>query len=294
MKALDAHRSPSELEQGVLEPLLLEPIATALYVSPKPGRPMRDALESRGRLILALQGVGLSAARLKLRRCGTSRRVVQGPHGDRVVPWGCRAAYCPVCALNRRNRLFARLRPWVKAGIGLRGGVVLATFAHRPGDGCLPERLWALAKRLRGVCVSRAWREKFRAQVGVVVALEVSEGVDGRGHPHAHLFVFSQELERLEEFVVWLQDWWLERNPECRPNAKSIAWCGRHPDDWAPRLRYVLKGSPISPDWPKGLIEEAVEVMGSGRRMLTFWGLAERKGGWFRPEKARSQLELAS
>jgi hypothetical protein len=141
------------------------------------------------------------------------------------------------------------------------------------------ERLDRLAEEVRSITGTRVWR-RFSGVIGVAMTLEVGPGTTGRGHPHAHLFVYSNSAETLDDFLDWLKGRWFRRVKRELIEGAGLTIMGPGPDDWAPRLSYILKGNHIMPGWPHPLVDEVLEAISSGKRLFSAWGLAHRRGGW--------------
>jgi hypothetical protein len=142
-----------------------------------------------------------------------------------------------------------------------------------------------LAKEVRSAKTSSIWRHRFLGEIGVVMNLEIGPGTDQRGHPHAHLFIYARTEKALEAFLDWLRARWKKRVRVELIEGAGLTLLGRNPDSWAPRLRYVLKGNRVDPQWPLGLLGEVLESITSHRRLFTTWGIAGRKGGWTRARR---------
>ncbi|HEY9766610.1 MAG TPA: hypothetical protein V6C82_09595 [Chroococcales cyanobacterium] len=175
------------------------------------------------------------------------------------------------------------MRSFVAWHIGAAGAAMHLVLAH-PNDGSpvLP-RLTLLAKDIRSAKQTRTWRTRYQHSVGVVMGLEIEGGSTLSGHPHAHLFVFSADYEELISFLAWMKRRWRRRVGWDLVEGCQVSVLSSMAGDWAPRLRYVMKGSELDPEWPVDLLKEVIASLSAGKRLLTFWGLARREGGWLRP-----------
>lgn len=236
----------------------------------------------RRALIGCLARHGLIKQAKKLTHCGVTPTTLARGRSERRRVLGCHAGYCPICTRLRRNRIFSRMRPWIERQMGEFGASAHLKLALPSSEGRVLERLNRLAKEVRSVTTIPAWRDRFSSDIGVVMALEVGPGSHNLGHPHAHLFVFASAETALEAFLEWLKTRWTRRVQTDLIEGAGLSLLGQSPDAWAPRLRYVLKGNRISPDWPLPLVEQVIEAITSRKRLFSVWGLAKRRGGWTR------------
>lgn len=229
------------------------------------------------------ESLGLMREASRLGRCGlrTFDHTKEGKTFHLTL--GCGAAYCPVCVLRKRNRLFRALRGCVEANVGAEGAAALVTLAlpDTPSRSVL-SRLERLVAEVRSSKQCGAWRRGFKHTIGVVMGVEIGPGGAFQGHPHVHLFVFSPSTREVQRFVGWMQERWRRRVGRDLMDGLEIVNLSAEPDDWAPRLRYVMKGSELRPEWPEDLHFEVLVALSAGKRLSTFWGLARRKGGWSR------------
>lgn len=217
----------------------------------------------------------------KLTRCGVTPASLARGKSKRRRVLGCHVRYCPVCARLRQNRIFSRMRPWVEGQMGEHGCAALLTLALPDTPELLIDRLVSLAEEVRSITGTRAWR-RFSETIGVVMTLEVGAGSTGRGHPHAHLFVYSDSRKSLDAFLDWFRAHWSRRVKRDLIEGAGLDFMGPDPGEWAPRLSYLLKGNRIVPDWPLPLVGEVLKAITSGKRLFSVWGLAKRPGGWTR------------
>ncbi len=174
------------------------------------------------------------------------------------------------------------MRPWIKGQMGLSGASAHLKLALPSSQGRVLERLSRLAKEVRSVTTTRDWRRGFSLTIGVVMTLEIGPGSDKRGHPHAHLFIYASTREALDTFLDWLKSRWARRVGQKLIEGAGLSLMGLDPDEWAPRLHYILKGNRIRPDWPQDLVKQVIEAITSRKRLLSVWGMAIRRGGWTR------------
>ena len=215
-------------------------------------------------------------------RCGvTLGSLAQGKSKRRRV-LGCHRSYCPACARLRRNRIFSRMRPWVEGQMGLTGGAAFLTLSLPESDGRVIDRLARLSKEVRSIPTARDWRRGFCPDIGVVMTFEIGPGSNRTGYVHAHLFIYSGSREALGAFLNWLSSRWSRRVKRDLIEGAGLEFMGPNPEEWAPRLHYLLKGNRIALDWPLPLVEEVLEAITSGKRFFSVWGLAKRRGGWTR------------
>lgn len=258
------------------------------------GKDYEGAETLRKALVARFESLGLMKEASRLGLCGL--RTLDHTKEGRTfrLTLGCGAAYCPVCVLRKRNKLFRALRGCVEANVGAEGVAALVTLAlpDTPSRSVL-SRLERLVAEVRSGKQCGAWRRGFKHTIGVVMGVEIGPGGAFQGHPHVHLFVFSPSTHEVQRFVGWMQIRWRRRVGRDLMDGFEIRNLSAKPDDWAPRLRYVLKGSELRPEWPEDLLCEVLIALSAGKRLSTFWGLAMRKGGWSRPRAAASS-RLAS
>lgn len=247
---------------------------------------LHRAIDLRMTLVELLESAGQCRAAKKLAFCGRRSLPVVLPGQIWRVHLGCGAAYCPVCVIRRRDRVFKAMRDRILQTIQHTGAAVHLVFALPPGQGSVLERLTRVAKEIRSAKQAPAWRGKFKATIGVVMGLEVSGGSHLCGHPHVHLFAYSAEAREVQAFTAWLKARWMRRVDGVLVEGCEELHLSAAPEEWAPRLRYVMKGSKLDPTWPPGLLQEVVAALSAGKRLLTTWGIAMRRGGWTRVRRA--------
>lgn len=253
-----------------------------------------DAKESRLALIGALERAGHVKEARRLVRCETRYIWTKGPSWTGPVFLGCGAAYCPVCVIKRRNSVFRAMRGVVASTIGSTGAAAHLILSLPRSGSTLLDRLDSLGVEVRTVKQTSTWRTRYQPVLGVVMGLEVEGGQALDGHPHAHLFVFSGDTGQLHSFIAWMSERWQRRTGWVLMVGCQVFLCSDNPDEWAPRLRYVMKGSELCPDWPMSLIHEVALSLSARKRLLTFWGLARREGGWLRKRAKRKVVSLHS
>lgn len=289
MKPADRALHPVPLRLAVVEAPLPDrraehhlpvPIASALYLRIR--HSWGATIADRNTLVGFLGQHGLLKQAWKLTQCGVTPATLARSKRERRRVFGCHVGYCPICARLRQNRIFSRMRPCIEGQMGEFGASAQLKLALPSSEGRVSERLGRLAKEVRSTTTTRGWRQRFSSDIGVVMTLEIGPGSDMLGHPHAHLFIYARTDHALEAFLGWLKVRWTRRVRTELIEGASLTLMGRDPDKWAPRLRYVLKGNPISPDWPLALVEEVIEAITSRKRLFSVWGLATRRGGWTR------------
>lgn len=246
---------------------------------------LHQAIDLRMTLVGLLETVGQCRAAKKLAFCGRRSLPVILPGGTWRVHLGCGAAYCPVCVIRRRDRIFKAMRESVHRTIQRSGAAVHLIIALPHGPGSVLDRLTRLAKEIRSAKQAPAWRGRFKATIGVVVGLEVGGGSHLGGHPHVHLFAYSAEGREVRAFSAWLKARWMRRVGGNLVEGCEEFHLSASPEDWATRLWYVMKGSKLDPTWPPGLLQEVVASLSAGKRLLTTWGIAVRPGGWSRARR---------
>jgi hypothetical protein len=178
--------------------------------------------------------------------------------------------------------VFHAIRAFVAMHLGPAGAAAHLVLALPDFGLSLLDQLTLLGKEVRSIKQTAIWRERYQPVIGVVMGLEISGGEALGGHPHAHLFVFSHESEELELFLARLSERWRRRLGKELVAGCEVFHLSSDPDEWAPRLRYVMKGSTLDPDWPVELVREVGLALSARKRLLTFWGSARRQGGWLR------------
>jgi len=241
---------------------------------------LHQAIELRMTLVALLETAGQCRAAKKLAFCGRRSLPVILPGRIWRIHLGCGAAYCPVCVIRRRDRIFKAMRDRVHRTVKHLGAAVHLIFALPHGQGSVLERLTRLAKEIRSAKQAPAWRGRFKASIGVVMGLEVGGGSHLYGHPHVHLFAYSAEAREVQAFTGWLKARWIRRVGGFLVEGCEELHLSAAPEDWATRLWYVMKGSRLDSTWPPDLIQEVVASLSAGKRLLTTWGIARRPGGW--------------
>jgi len=254
-----------------------------------PGKRQRfsvEALENQRRLLsTALLTAGDQRGARKPMRCNTAQKGFPAPDGIRWVPLACRAAYCPVCSDRKARGIFPALRRHVLETVGTEGGAIHLGLTMPAASGHLLQDLSELALEVRSAKNTPRWRQHFSKRIGVVMALEISQGQARRGHPHAHLFAFGPEENSVVDFLDWLIQRWVARKPSALMPQASMVTIGAKEAEWAPHLFYLLKGSHLDPAWDLEILLAAVGGLGAGKHLISFWGLA--MGRWSRPSFAR-------
>lgn len=253
------------------------PIASTLYTRLR--KSWGATLAERRALVGCLAQNGWVKQAKKLTFCGVTPTSLARDRSKRRRVLGCHSSLCPVCARLRQNRIFSRMRPWVEGQMGELGRAALLKLAIPDTQELVIDRLTDLADEVRSITGTRAWR-KFSGAIGVVMTLEVGRGSTGRGHPHAHLFVYSNSGKVLDAFLDWLKIRWSRRVKRDLIEGADLIFMGPDPSVWAPRLHYILKGNRVDPDWPLPLMREVIEAITSGKHLFSVWGLAKRPGGW--------------
>jgi hypothetical protein len=246
---------------------------------------LHKAISLRMSLIEVLERADLRKAAQKLANCG--RRCIPVVLHRRIwrVYLGCGAAYCPVCALRKGGRIFNPMRARLLRTLHPSGAAAHLVLALPHGSGSVLDRLTLLADEVRSAKHTPSWEKRFKHTVGVVMGLEVAGGGDLRGHPHAHLFVYSARAGEIQAFVAWLKARWCRRVQGVLVEGCEELHLSMDPNDWAPRLSYVLKGSELNPTWPPDLLQEVVASLSAGKQLITTWGIAGRPGGWARAKR---------
>lgn len=239
-------------------------------------------ITERKTLVGFLGQQGLFKQAWKLTQCGVTPTTLARKRSQRQRVLGCHTSYCPICARLRRNRIFSRMRPWIKGQMGLFGASAHLKLALPPSEGRVLERLSRLADEVRSATTTRDWRQRFSSNIGVVMTLEVGPGSHKLGYPHAHLFIYASTRGALDAFLDWLKARWARRVRQKLIEGAGLSLMGPDPDEWAPRLHYILKGNRIRPDWPQDLVKQVIEAITSRKRLFSVWGLATRRGGWTR------------
>lgn len=259
---------------------LLVPIASTMYTGIQ--QSWSTTIARRRTLIGYLTQQGFFEPAWKLTRCGVTPNTLARRVSQRRRVLGCHMSYCPTCARLRQNRIFSRMRPWVEGQMGEFGASAHLKLALPSSQGRVLERLSQLGKEVRSVTSTRDWREGFSLSIGVVMTLEIGPGGDQRGHPHAHLFIYASTKGALDPFLDWLKTRWARRVRQRLIEGAGLSIMGPDPNEWAPRLRYILKGNRIQPGWPQDLLEQVIEAITSRKRLFSVWGMAVRQGGWTR------------
>jgi hypothetical protein len=171
--------------------------------------------------------------------------------------------------------------------MGLTGGAALLTLSLPESNGRVIDRLAHLSKEVRSIIGTPVWR-RFLLDIGAVMTIEIGSGTNRTGYVHAHLFVYSGSREALGAFLDWLSSRWSRRARRDLIDGAGLEIMGPNPDEWAPRLCYLLKGNRIALDWPVTLVAEVLEAITSRKRLFSAWGLAKRRGGWTRARFARN------
>jgi len=274
---------------------LLVPIGTTGYPTQAETREEKRqrAIELRRILVGRLEGHGLVKAATRLAYCG--RRVLPITKAGRIwrIQLGCGAAFCPVCVLRRGEMLFRAMRDSVAACVGSNGAAAHLTLAQPALPMSVLHRLDRLAKEVRSAKQNRIWREGFRHTLGVVMGVEVAEGSALDGFPHVHLFVFSHDPHEVRAFIAWMRQRWKRRVGWALVEGLQVIALSANPREWAPRLRYVMKGSELDPAWPEPLLRGVVASLSARKRLFSCWGLAMRKGGWLRPRPGTERNVVA-
>lgn len=74
-------------------------------------------------------------------------------------------------------------------------------------------------------------------------------------------------------FIRCLQTYWHSKIEGFRATTRAFRLLGPEPKDWAPLLRYILKGVRVGPDWEAAVFDPVVMELTSGRQHFGFIGL---------------------
>lgn len=192
----------------------------------------------------------------------------------------CNLKFCPRCRIRRQMGLFNRLRPKVLDLIG-DGGAAFRFALSGPHHGPLNRRIRVMFDLLASFWRTQTWRRRsgLSRRVGVIWAFELSPGADGAGHPHFHLMVFARESAALDAYCKGLFGHWASGIPGFNIAAVEVQTLSSAPESWGPRLKYILKGPDLAPDWPVAVFEAAVMEFTSGRQHIRCIGLLSPRGG---------------
>lgn len=215
-----------------------------------------------------------------LRSCGAPSQPVWGG-GRRPRRLFCNLKICPECRVRAQKRNFAKLRPRAVDVLGPTGVSAFITLTA-PHDGPLEVRVNKTLDAIRSLLRRQPWKRPkvgLKARVGIVWGFEIRPGMDGKGHPHLHLTVFSRNSADLAEVVELLLDHWQNCFSDARLRPESVKMMSSDPNEWAPRLHYTVEGTSVDTDWPMVVFEVAVMTLTSGRHLYSSIGLMKRKPG---------------
>lgn len=233
----------------------------------------QSAYAAQLRLASRLEQLGEHRLGRQLLRCGFRRIIRRDSSGrEYLAPMRCHKAICSSCALARKRKHFAILRPRVEAVLS-RNGLALSLTIGRSGEGTLLERLDAFSCHLRSHLGAKAFRRSLREGLGVILSLEIGPGQRHVGHPHAHILLIGSDAPKVTAFAAQLDRRFGE---EASPHALRINHLESFStsQNWQSALAYLLKGSAPAANLPRHRLVAILEALSAGKRLFSLHGSA--------------------